>query len=284
MTDLITVNQLTKNFDDELSGIPIQVLTGIDLTVKEGAFLSLQGPSGSGKTTFLSILGGNLALTTGEVFVNELPLHELNENELELYRKNYCGYFFQDSHDNVVAELTVIENLELIMNIVGYPKKKRNDRIKEILQAFDIWNRRFHRIMHLSGGEALRASLATALVNEPSILLCDEPTGELDSETSILIIEYLRRINREFGTTIIAANHNPQFNAYVDATYFLTNGTLAFVNYSGDHTYAVKNTRDQITIPPEILRKYQFKRDVKFIEDPVTHRVYFKPKEASDEM
>jgi putative ABC transport system ATP-binding protein len=287
MSDVILeMYRVTKNYRDTIGGDYFQVLNGIDLQVKEGAYIAIHGPSGAGKTTLMNIIGGNIMPSTGKVFVRGLPLHLMKERELELYRRNYCGFLWQDSQDNLIHQLTVRENLEQAMNVSGYPTHKRKDRIKELLTAFDIWNRREHRVTHISGGEALRASLSVAMVNEPELLLCDEPTGELDSITSKLIIDYLDQINKELGQTIIVVTHDRTFDIVTDVSYDLTNGNLTQLRYglkSDPHKIiATLNSRGQIHIPEGWVDKFDLGKTVEIIDDPETGELIIRRRDVEN--
>ena len=257
MEYIVELKRVTKIYSDQEK--KFQVLNGIDLKVRKGDFISVKGPSGSGKTTFLNILGGNLQPSSGEVIIGGLPLHLLDENSLNSYRKSYCGMLWQDAHENLIPELTVEENIEHVMMIGGYPIEKRKKRIEFLLESFDIKSRAKHKLHQLSGGEALRASLAASMVNEPELLLCDEPTGELDSETSRMIIDFLKKVNKEIGTTIIVVTHDELFDLEVNMTFDLKDGNLVLARAPNTiaedpkQVIAFMNAIGQIQIPPHLL-------------------------------
>ncbi len=256
---MIDLRRVTKIYADREKNF--QVLNGIDLKVRRGGFVSIKGPSGAGKTTFLNILGGNLQPSSGEVIVGGVPLHLMDEDSLNTYRRTFCGMLWQDAYENLIPELTVKENIEQVMMIGGYPEKKREERTRYLLESFEIADRAHHRLNQLSGGEALRASLATSMVNEPKLLLCDEPTGELDSETSRMIIDFLKRVNRNHGTTIVVVTHDELFDLAVDMTYYLRDGNLVqattpeLVRNEPRAIVAYMNSIGQIQIPPHLRKR-----------------------------
>ena len=259
MEYMIDLRRVTKIYADREKNF--QVLNGIDLKVRRGGFVSIKGPSGAGKTTFLNILGGNLQPSSGEVIVGGVPLHLMDEDSLNTYRRTFCGMLWQDAYENLIPELTVKENIEQVMMIGGYPEKKREERTRYLLESFEIADRAHHRLNQLSGGEALRASLATSMVNEPKLLLCDEPTGELDSETSRMIIDFLKRVNRNHGTTIVVVTHDELFDLAVDMTYYLRDGNLVqattpeLVRNEPRAIVAYMNSIGQIQIPPHLRKR-----------------------------
>ncbi len=259
MEYMIDLRRVTKIYSEQEKNF--QVLNGIDLRVKKGGFVSIKGPSGAGKTTFLNILGGNLQPSSGEVFVGGIPLHLLDEDSLNTYRRAFCGMLWQDAYENLIPELTVKENIEQVMMIGGYPEAKREERTRYLLESFEIAERAHHRLSQLSGGEALRASLAASMVNEPELLLCDEPTGELDSETSRMIIRFLKRVNKEQGTTIVVVTHDELFDLAVDITYYLRDGNLVqvttpeIIEKDPRAMLVYVNSIGQIQIPPHLRKR-----------------------------
>ncbi|MDO8055390.1 MAG: ABC transporter ATP-binding protein [Candidatus Hermodarchaeota archaeon] len=187
--------------------IEIAALRGLSLEVDRGEMVSIMGPSGSGKTTLLNILGGLDRATAGTIMVDDVSLGFTPASELVNYRRRVVGHIFQNL--NLIPTLTALENIELPMIFNEAKRNARKTRAEELLQVVDLADRMHHKPGELSGGQQQRVAIAAALANDPPILLADEPTGELDSETSRMIVEYLLRINSEYGKTIIMVTHNP---------------------------------------------------------------------------
>jgi len=177
------------------------------MEVKEGEIVSIIGPSGSGKTTLLNIVGGLSRATAGIVRVGDIEVTSLNENQLTEYRRKVVGHIFQTL--NLIPTLTAAENIELPMMAMKVPRSKRIERVRELLEIVGLTDRANHKPGELSGGEQQRVALAAALANDPPVILADEPTGELDTVNSKIVVEYLLKINREMGKTIIMVTHDP---------------------------------------------------------------------------
>jgi len=187
--------------------IEIPALRGLSLEVDRGEMVSIMGPSGSGKTTLLNILGGLDRATAGTIKVDDVSLGFTPASELVNYRRRVVGHIFQNL--NLIPTLTALENVELPMIFNETKRNARKNRAEELLQVVDLGDRLHHKPGELSGGQQQRVAIAAALANDPPILLADEPTGELDSETSRMIVDHLLHINSEYGKTIIMVTHNP---------------------------------------------------------------------------
>jgi putative ABC transport system ATP-binding protein len=206
MTGLeIAVRDLVKIY--RIGTVDIQALRGLTMDVKEGELISVIGPSGSGKTTLLSIMGGLSSATAGKVKVGDAEVTRLKENELVGYRRKTVGYIFQTL--NLMPTLTAAENIELPMMAMNVPRGERGERVKDLLDIIGLTHRAGHKPGELSGGEQQRVAIAAALANDPSVILADEPTGELDSVNSKLVVDYLLKVNREMGKTIVMVTHDP---------------------------------------------------------------------------
>jgi lipoprotein-releasing system ATP-binding protein len=186
----------------------VVALGGVDLDIGEGEFLAVVGPSGSGKSTILNLIGGLDRPTAGDVLVEGRDVGRLSEDELTTYRRERVGFVWQGTARNLVPYLSVLENVRL-------PSTARGDRIPagrhtphELLEVVGLGHRAKHRPGELSGGEQQRVAVAVALSNVPKILLADEPTAELDSESSANVLEAFRGVNQEFGVTIVMATHD----------------------------------------------------------------------------
>lgn len=181
-------------------------LRGLDMKVADGELVAVQGPSGCGKTTLLNLVGGIDRPTAGRIEIDGLNIVDYSDAELVLHRRNRVGFVFQ--FFNLVPTLTAAENVQLPMRLAGKSAKERDERTKELLNLIGLANRGIHRPDELSGGEQQRIALATALANDPPLLLADEPTGELDTKTGHEILELFGRLNEEFKKTILVVTHD----------------------------------------------------------------------------
>ncbi|MCL4430187.1 MAG: ABC transporter ATP-binding protein [Chloroflexi bacterium] len=197
--DLVKVHHTGK--------IEVQALRGLNLDITSGELVSIIGPSGSGKSTLLNIIGGLDKATAGSVQVGEKTVTALSVRQLVDYRRKVVGHIFQNL--NLIPTLTAQENIEFSMVASGVPRGKRKQRVQELLTTVGLQDRAHHKPEELSGGEQQRIAIASALANDAPILLADEPTGELDTANARIIAEYLVKINRELGKTIIMVTHDP---------------------------------------------------------------------------
>ena len=205
----------------------LEVLKGVSLTIEPGAFVALVGPSGAGKSTLLHILGGLDAPSSGSVRFQDRQLYRLKEQDLARVRNTQIGFVFQFYH--LLSELTVIENVMMPALIAagGRERKKQAQRkAEQLLAETGLADRMAHFPAQLSGGEQQRAALVRALMNEPRLLLCDEPTGNLDSETSDEIIALVRRIHSRTRMTTLLVTHNAELAKSAQRQYFLKDGRL----------------------------------------------------------
>jgi len=185
--------------------IQVNALKDVNLTLEEGKFLGVTGPSGSGKSTLMNLLGGLDTPSSGTIKVESKFISELNKEELALYRRYQVGMIFQTF--NIISSYTALDNVAFPLLFAGVPKKERNRRAGEMLTRVGLINRKDHRPAELSGGEQQRVAIARALVNQPKILLADEPTGNLDTGTSRQIVQMLSDLNRKQGLTVIMISH-----------------------------------------------------------------------------
>jgi putative ABC transport system ATP-binding protein len=217
----ITVEGLEKTFAGD--GAPVLALRGIDLVVPEGTFLGVMGQSGSGKSTLLSILGGLSHPTAGSIAVDGIDLYALGGERLADFRREYLGFVFQSF--NLVPYLTALENVTLPLAVKKMPAADKRARALEVLERVGLADRGGHLPGKLSGGEQERVAIARALVNEPPLLLADEPTGALDTETTVEIMDLFAELHRD-GNTIVMVTHNPEIQRYFDRTVVLRDGRL----------------------------------------------------------
>jgi len=187
-------------------------LRGIDFEVGRGEFLSIVGPSGSGKSTLLKMLGALDKPTAGAILYDGHSVTLLDDRRAMLYRRQKVGFVWQTG--NLVPGLTALKNVQLPMRLAGAPKVKSDERAKMLLTTLGLEKRMTHKPHQLSGGENQRVAICVALANNPELLLADEVTGELDTETTEMVMEALRRTNQEFQTTVINVTHNPRVAEY----------------------------------------------------------------------
>jgi putative ABC transport system ATP-binding protein len=200
----VTVRNLVKVY--RLGKVEVQALRGLSMGVKAGELISIIGPSGSGKTTLLNIVGGLDQATAGTVQVGDTDVTVLSTTDLVDYRRKTVGHIFQTL--NLIPTLTAAENVELPMIALGVSSKERAERVQELLKIVGLLDRANHKPEELSGGEQQRVAIATALANDAPILLADEPTGELDTVNAKIVVDYLVKVNRELGKTIIMVTHD----------------------------------------------------------------------------
>ena len=217
----IDIRGLEKTFSGD--GAPVYALRGLDLTVAEGSFLGVMGQSGSGKSTFLSILGGLSHPDAGSISVDGIDLYKLPGERLADFRREYLGFVFQSF--NLVPYLTALENVMLPLAVKKMPSSAKRARATDVLRHVGLADRGGHLPGKLSGGEQERVAIARALVNEPPLILADEPTGALDSETTVEIMDVFAGLHRE-GITIVMVTHNPEIQRYFDRTIVLRDGRL----------------------------------------------------------
>jgi putative ABC transport system ATP-binding protein len=197
--DLVKVHRTGK--------IEVQALRGLSMNAKAGELIAIIGPSGSGKTTLLNIVGGLDTATAGTVQAGDINVTALSITQLVDYRRKTVGHVFQTL--NLIPTLTAEENIELPMIALGASRGKRRERVQELLETVGLKARAHHKPEELSGGEQQRIAMAAALANDAPILLADEPTGELDTVNAKIVMDYLVKINRELGKTIIMVTHDP---------------------------------------------------------------------------
>jgi len=228
---MIELRDVTRSY--KMGHETIHALDGVSLTVAEGEFVAVLGPSGSGKSTLLHVVGGLDTPTTGTIVVNGQDLSRATDRELSRYRNAQVGFVFQTF--NLQPTLTALENVALPLVFARASRKERLARARETLEAIGLADRMRHKPTELSGGERQRVSIARALVNQPRLLLADEPTGNLDSTTGMGIVELLVRLNRERGLTVIVVTHDPDVAAFAGRHIALRDGRIVQDNGEADH-------------------------------------------------
>jgi putative ABC transport system ATP-binding protein len=202
----------------------VHALRDVSFRIEAGEFLSIMGPSGSGKSTLLNLIGGLDQPTTGEVFIDNRPLHGISDDELTLIRRRRVGFIFQ--FFNLLPILTAVENVSLPLLLEGIPLSRIKGKAESLLEQVGLGGRKEHRPEQLSGGEMQRVAIARALITDPAVLLADEPTGNLDSHTSEEIFLLLAKLN-EKGQTIVMVTHDPKAAAYGTRIITLRDGILS---------------------------------------------------------
>ncbi|MFI4898781.1 MAG: ABC transporter ATP-binding protein [Phycisphaerales bacterium JB059] len=203
----------------------IRPLDGLDLDVPREDFLALMGPSGSGKTTLLNLIAGIDSPTSGSLIIDGTDLGALSRNQLAAWRSTNVGYVFQLY--NLVPVLSAYENVELPLLLHPLSRKERAERVGRALELVGIADRHDHFPRQLSGGQEQRVAIARAIVTDPTILVADEPTGDLDKSSAHAVMTLLQNLNRELGKTIIMVTHDPATTAYAKRTLHLEKGRLA---------------------------------------------------------
>jgi putative ABC transport system ATP-binding protein len=219
---LVEIRELTKSY---VRGKQVlEVLHGINLDIPEGDFVALMGPSGSGKTTLLNLIGGIDSPTGGLLKIDDQRIDDLSGDELAAWRANTVGFIFQSY--NLMPVLSAQKNVELPLLLTDMSAGERRERAQIALQLVGIADRAGHKPNELSGGQQQRVAIARALVSDPRILICDEPTGDLDRKTADEVLTLLQQLNREFGKTIVMVTHDPKAAEYAKRTVHLDKGSL----------------------------------------------------------
>lgn len=198
----LQIRDVSKSF--RRNGEVVNALQGVSIDIARGALIGIQGPSGAGKSTFLNIVGGLERPSSGTVTADEVTLNDLNDDQLAQYRRDTVGFVFQSAH--LLPSLTVFENVMLPLVPIADTLESKNRRVAEVLEIANIAHRAHHLPGEISGGEQQRAAIARAIVNQPRIILADEPTGELDPDNAARIVELLLNLHTQ-GTTVIMASH-----------------------------------------------------------------------------
>jgi ABC-type lipoprotein export system ATPase subunit len=219
----LSARALTKTY--AMGKRSLEVLRGVNLEISRGEFLALRGASGAGKSTLLHLIGGLDSPNAGEIFFNGQNLAKFSEGELTQFRNRRVGFVFQAYH--LLPELTALENICLPARVARISANDSEKRGRDLLSRVGLKDRTDHKPSELSGGEQQRVAIARALVNEPELLLADEPTGNLDSKTGVEIIELLKKLSVENSMTLIIATHDPKIAAHAQRVIELADGRIA---------------------------------------------------------
>ena len=219
---LIRIQNLQRDF--QMGQETVHALNRVSLTAQAGEYLSVMGPSGSGKSTLLYLLGGLDRPTAGHIWVRDQDLTALDENGLAAYRRREVGFVFQSFH--LISTMTALENVEFPMLFARVPPAQRRERARYLLELVGLTDRMAHKPTELSGGQQQRVAIARALVNDPVIILADEPTGNLDSHTGAEVLAILARLNQEQGRTVVVVSHDPAVAEFTSRCIHLLDGQI----------------------------------------------------------
>jgi len=220
---LVEIRDVTKTY--RRGSERIEVLHGIDLDIPQGEFLALMGPSGSGKTTLLNLIGGLDTPTGGQIVIGGERIDQLSSRELARWRAAHVGFVFQ--FYNLMPVLSAHRNVELPLLLTSLSAAERRRRAAIALTLVGLGDRARHKPRELSGGQEQRVAIARAIVSDPTLLICDEPTGDLDRGTAAEILTLLQMLNREHGKTVVMVTHDPKAAEYASRRLMLDKGTLA---------------------------------------------------------
>jgi ABC-type lipoprotein export system ATPase subunit/bifunctional DNA-binding transcriptional regulator/antitoxin component of YhaV-PrlF toxin-antitoxin module len=269
-----------------IAGLEVQALQGLDLSVQPGEFMGVVGASGSGKSTLLNILGGLDRPTAGRVWVDNQNLLKMSDAAMNQYRRQTVGFVWQQATRNLVPYLTALENVQLPMTLAGDTGRSARERAESLLNLVGLTERQHHHVAQLSGGEQQRVAIAVALVNQPKLLLADEPTGEVDNATAQVIYGIFHGLNRELGLTTLIVTHDASIAQYVNRVIAVRDGKLATekvrrTSSEGADTHVewvVLDGAGRLQIPKEYLRQFNIQRraELELTDDgilirPVTH-------------
>ncbi|MCF6379277.1 ATP-binding cassette domain-containing protein [Nocardioides KLBMP 9356] len=267
---LVVCDNVVRIYQTET--VEVQALQGLDLLVDRGELIAVVGASGSGKSTLLNVLAGTDAPTAGKVRVAGHDLTDLTRTEQVHYRRHVVGFVRQQAARNLVPYLTAAQVVQLPMTIAGTPARTRATRADELLDLLGVAHCRDRRPVEMSGGEQQRVSIAVALANDPQLLLADEPTGELDSETAAEVFSALRTVNRELGATVVVVTHDAAVSGQVARTVAIRDGRTSSEVLRSEETdgapataeeYAVMDRAGRVQLPREYREALALTRRVR---------------------
>lgn len=273
---MIECNDLIKIFTDEDTKSRVPALRGCDLSIRKGEIFTIVGPSGSGKTTLINILAGLETISSGDVRVGDYQLELMTPEELNPYRLKMIGIVDQFPERTLFLDGTVQDNVDFMSGLVEKTTPKNGERNEEILQKLGIDHLKDRSVRTLSGGEMIRTAIACALVKGSPILLCDEPTGQLDSLNTNRVKDLLKQVSREFGTAVLVVTHDPRFLRGVDKTCEIRDGRVSAVlgveehlAFSGQTKFPLKykgqiDTSSSVRLPDIVLKTLRLDKDVEF--------------------
>jgi len=218
---MLELNKITKSYHGKY--IDVQVLKGIDLTIVEGDFVMIVGKSGCGKSTLLNVIGCMDNYDEGEYFFDGIEIKTLNDKQLASFRNKNVGFVFQAF--NLINAISVLENVEVPMGLAGVKSKERREKAVELLKLVGLEEKVNNKPLELSGGQQQRVAIARAISNSPNILLCDEPTGNLDEENGKVVMKLLKELNKK-GTTIVMVTHDMTLTEYASKIIEINDGRI----------------------------------------------------------
>jgi len=207
-----------------MGDVKVPALRGLNLEIKEGEFVAIQGPSGSGKSTAMNSIGALDIPTKGKIYLAGKDISKMSESDLAQLRGKKIGFIFQQF--NLINTLSALENVMLPMVFQNVPREIRVQKATELLQLVELGDRIHHKPTELSGGQQQRVAIARALINDPDVILADEPTGNLDSKTGVNVMQFLKKLNREKGKTIVMVTHDEDLGRMADRVEFLKDGRI----------------------------------------------------------
>jgi putative ABC transport system ATP-binding protein len=219
--NLVEISDLRKTY--RMGATDVHALAGVNLQIPDGAFMLVMGPSGSGKSTLLYLLGGLDRASSGLITVKDQRLDRMDENQLAHFRQRFVGFIFQSF--NLVSNMTAAQNVAFPMRFARVPRKQRERRAAELLQRVGLGDRMHHKPGELSGGQQQRVAIARALVNDPQLILADEPTGNLDSSSGAGIMQVLKDLHAD-GRTVLVVSHDPRMRAFATHLLFILDGKI----------------------------------------------------------
>ncbi len=231
---VIRVRNLSREL--RLGKVRVHALRDVNLDIFAGEMVSIVGPSGSGKSTLLGLIGGLDSPSSGSVEIDGVDISNMNEDQLTTIRNEKIGFIFQ--FFNLIPTLTARENVALPVQFANKPKYRPDRRARELLEQLGLGDRMHHRPAELSGGEQQRVAIARALANDPPLLLADEPTGNLDTASGQVVLESLRDVQREAGTTVVLVTHDPELAEITDRQLTLVDGQLLGETQEAQHESA----------------------------------------------
>ncbi|MFO7710483.1 MAG: ABC transporter ATP-binding protein [Candidatus Woesearchaeota archaeon] len=220
--EIITLKDVWKTY--RMGDVEVHALRGLNLSIKKGEFVSIQGPSGSGKSTAMNMVGALDLPTKGKIYLDNKDISTMSESDLAQIRGKKIGFIFQQF--NLIPTMSALENVALPMMFQGASKEKREKRAKELLEMVELGERLDHKPYEMSGGQQQRVAIARSLVNEPEVILADEPTGNLDSKTSNIVMEFLKDLHKNKKTTIIMVTHDPDTAKFAERVESLHDGQI----------------------------------------------------------
>jgi ABC-type lipoprotein export system ATPase subunit len=257
----IVCENLVKTY--KIGGVETVALADLDLEVRQGEVLAVVGPSGSGKSTLLNILGGLDRPTSGTAVVGGVNLLSLTSDGLVRYRRDVVGFVWQQTPRNMLPYMTAFQNVCLPMKLSGAGRRERDARAADLLDAVGMADRAGHRSEELSGGEQQRVAIAVALSNGPGLLLADEPTGSVDSQTAAAIVDLFRSLAHRYGVTVVIVSHDPGIAEHVDRTVAIYDGRTSFERVRrvgadmvvGHDEYVMVDKVGRMQLPPQLVER-----------------------------